>query len=269
MTHIIGFSGKLQSGKTTAVRTLIANELNNLGYRARIREDGQLMLVHNLETKEEGLLDIESKRAEIVEFLTPVWQYVKNYNFAEALKEFCIQVLGLSYESCYGTQEQKNEPTHLLWENMPGVFTTNYRGKTKEVQEKFGLIYHQPGQMTGREVLQYFGTNICRKMYNDCWVKNTIKRIQTEQPTIAILGDVRFRNEVLAIQAEGGKVIRLLRNPSPDNDKSETDLDDFTGFDCVIDNTNMNIPEQSVKIMEYLLSVNIYKMEEPKVESAE
>ena len=44
---------------------------------------------------------------------------VKQYNFADGLKNFLIDVMGLRYEQVWGTEEQKNSKTTYLWENLP------------------------------------------------------------------------------------------------------------------------------------------------------
>ncbi|NMC62387.1 MAG: hypothetical protein GYA55_04395, partial [SAR324 cluster bacterium] len=43
-------------------------------------------------------------------------------SFADTLKDFCIETLGLTYEQCYGTDEQKNSSTKYLWENVGDLF---------------------------------------------------------------------------------------------------------------------------------------------------
>ena len=40
-------------------------------------------------------------------------------SFADNLKEFCIDTLGLSYKQCYGTDDEKNSPTQYNWSGGP------------------------------------------------------------------------------------------------------------------------------------------------------
>ena len=61
--------------------------------------------------------------------------------------------------------------------------------------------------------------------------------------------DVRFPNEAKAIKKAGGKVIRFTRSPHDDVHASETALQDYDGFDCVIDNANMSIDETNKAIL--------------------
>ena len=94
--------------------------------------------------------------------------------------------------------------------------------------------------MTAREFMQFFGTNIMRRVYDEIWTSNTIKRINAEQTELAIISDVRFPNEVEAITNEGGVVIKLTRNPFKDKHASETALDknnfDQSKFTHVVNN---------------------------------
>ena len=100
--------------------------------------------------------------------------------------------------------------------------------------------------MTAREVMQYIGTDIFRKIYPNVWADSTIRRITAEGTALAVVTDVRFPNEVKAIQDAGGKVIRLTRNSeSDDQHSSEVALDkeqyDWDNFDEVIDNEEMEV----------------------------
>jgi hypothetical protein len=171
-------------------------------------------------------------------------------------------MFGLSYNQCYGTDEEKNQPTHLRWEDMPGVVTN------KKVAKDNGLVYHEPGFMSCRELMQFIGTEIFRKMSGNVWVDTTIRLIQAESPRLALIGDCRFPNEVEGIQKAGGKVIRFTRNPFP-NDKhpSETALDkenfDWSRFDYVLDNEKMDINTQNNELYKVLNDMGMlqYTME--------
>lgn len=97
--------------------------------------------------------------------------------------------------------------------------------------------------MTSRELLQYFGTDVMRKMYENVWVDYAVKTITREKSNLAIVADVRFPNEVEAIKNAGGKVIRLTREFAEDSHSSENALDkenyDWSNFDYVVNNTDM------------------------------
>ena len=151
-----------------------------------------------------------------------LWPYVKLYSFADGLKQLCIDFFSLKPDQVYGTDEQKNTLTKILWEDMP----LNTEGLS--------------GNMSAREFMQHFGTNIMRKIYTNVHVNNAIKRIKRERTKLAIIADIRFPNEVKAIQENGGAVIRLTRDRYHDNHESECGLDrdrfNWDNFDAIIDN---------------------------------
>ena len=159
----------------------------------------------------------------------------KIYNFADPLKnDLCIGILGLTYDQCYGSDDYKNTLTDCYWDNK---------------------------QMTAREVMQFIGTDVFRKMRNDVWTSATINRIHLDKPDLAIIADCRFPNEVEAIQNAGGLVIKLMRNPYNSDHLSETALDEqnynIENFDLVVDNINMTIDEQNEYIYKFLLSKEV------------
>ena len=153
----------------------------------------------------------------------------KIYNFAYPLKNLCIDILGLEYNQCYGSDEDKNQLVNCYWDNK---------------------------QLTAREVLQIVGTDMFRKMQNHVWSNATIRQILREQPNVAIIADCRFPNEVDAIKNVGGIVIKLTRNPYNSNHASEIALDpdqyDQFNFDLIIENNDISITEQNKIIFDFL-----------------
>ena len=107
-------------------------------------------------------------------------------------------------------------------------------------------------KMTAREFLQYFGTDVCRKIYDNIWVDRCIADIKFENPLLSIVDDCRFPNEADAIQRAGGKVIRLTRSPHQDSHASESALSEWDNFDAVIDNEGMTIHESCKELIRVL-----------------
>ncbi len=164
---------------------------------------------------------------------------VQEYAFADLLKGFCINVLGLDESQCYGSDDEKNTLTKYCWEDT----------------QRFSCLLAKPrlGFMTGRDVMQVFGTESVRAWFGNVWAEATIRRIYEECPTIAIVSDNRFVNEVEAIlEQPQGYVIRLTRSPfAGDKHASETSLDNYN-WDrerCfVLDNADLSIDEQNNKV---------------------
>ena len=195
MTKILGFAGKKQSGKNTCCNFLQMLKFHEYGVckNASLNEQGQILVSDLFGEKVSGSdwIPITEEYVDISQLLES-FRPCKIYAFANVLKEFAVDVLGLEYNQVYGTNEEKNSPTHLLWENMP-------TGNNK-------------GPMTGREILQYFGSDICRKMYENIWFDACIRRIRKDKPELALISDVRFPNEIKGVQNEGGVVFGLPRD---------------------------------------------------------
>lgn len=230
---VIGISGRKQSGKNT-----IANYINGdvLSQRKMIQgfyisEDGKLIINTQDSDGKSGYgeFDVTRKDMAFVDYAeTNLWPYIKVYHFADPLKEMAISLFGLKANEVYGSDEDKNKFTELLWENMPSNL-----GKS--------------GKITNREFLEHFGTSIVRKIKYDAWSKFTTNLISQQQPEIAIIPDVRFPNEVECIKKSGGIVIRLTRNIFDSKAPAEIALDkdnfDWSEFDLVIDNHNFTLSE--------------------------
>lgn len=272
-TKIISFSGRRQSGKNTCCNFIFGLCLDNLniipqGAKWFINEEGLLAATniggHVGEIDDPVIFNPTLDRKEFERFVDEAltfypedgepFPFVNIYSLADDLKDFCVNVLGLKHHQVWGTDKQKDEKTHLMWEQMPGVILPGFSDRWGG-----GLDFyeHDTGPMTGREVLQYFGTNIVRKIYSKAWIRATINRIKKQKPEFALICDVRFPDEVEGIQQIGGKVIRLTRNQDKEAlHNSETRLDkknfDWAKFDMVLDNANMNIPQQNAALLKIL-----------------
>lgn len=171
------------------------------------------------------------------ELFTPVTPVdgAKIYNFADPLKkDICINILGLTQTQCYGNDDDKNTLTDVWWDNK---------------------------RLNAREVMQFVGTDLFRKMKNDVWASATINKIKQEKPNLAIIADCRFPNEVEAIKNAGGIVIKLTKNPFSSDHDSETALDpdkyDQSNFDLIIENDNLSLIEKDNIIHEFLIDKGI------------
>ena len=242
MTNIIGFSGAKQSGKSTCGTFLHGYQLrfNDVFEKFLMDEKGNLFVnateidENGQEVEGLGMLDVNRQDEEFLEYASRnIWPFVRSFSFADPLKSIAIQLFGLTEEQCYGTDEDKNTPINIKWENMPNVINAS-------------------GFMTAREFLQHFGTDICRGIKPDIWTSACVNRILSSGTELAIVPDVRFPNEVESIQKAGGKVIRLTRKPHEDEHDSETALDGYEGFDQVINNADMNIDQTNMALMEVM-----------------
>ena len=153
---------------------------------------------------------------------------VKKLAFADEIKEFCINVLGLDRYLVYGSDHHKNTLTIYRWENMPAF-----------VRHKF---LEKIGFMSIREVLQVFGTEFIRECWDPmAWVKSVNRRIRDGSEMCYIVTDVRFEEEFNVIKEMKG-YNWFVEGPQrgddyskKDNHSSEKGLDKSL-FDFTINN---------------------------------
>jgi hypothetical protein len=70
--------------------------------------------------------------------------------------------------------------------------------------------------LTPRWVLQYWGTEVCRKSFHDdIWIAALENKLRNSKDDI-VISDCRFPNEIKSIKDAGGIVIRVVRGPEPE-----------------------------------------------------
>lgn len=165
--------------------------------------------------------------------LTPV----RRLPMAEALKEICVDVLGLPAELVYGTDEQKETLTDIRWGQMPHY--------DRLVREWDGLgnppFLDKDARMTVRQVMQEVGTGWFRAINPNIWIdrwKRHVCRLSEEGfDGVVIADDVRFPNELQGCREMEAFCVRLTRGKEGDGHASETSLSDSHPlFHLVIDN---------------------------------
>lgn len=231
-------------------------------------------------------LEASERYAPSVDFIE---KNVGFYSFADTLKDFCIETLGLLPEQCYGTDDQKNSFTPYQWEDVadvylrwkfadckwdPGQGLWNWgshmrppdASSSRERFYKYMSLRHKPivktGPMTGREIMQLFGTDLIRYTFGNVWAEATLRRIKKESKPLALITDNRFPNEVEAILKHKGHIIRLTRTPfgHADSHPSEASLDDYdwNRSNCyILDNQKMTENEQNICIIPILGKIGL------------
>jgi hypothetical protein len=99
---------------------------------------------------------------------------------------------------------------------------TLVEGRTKEAREWREEVDYWWAErlsmptLTPRWVLQYWGTEICRKTFHDdIWIASLENKLRKSKDNI-VVSDVRFPNELKAIRNQGGKIIWVKRGELPD-----------------------------------------------------
>jgi hypothetical protein len=99
---------------------------------------------------------------------------------------------------------------------------TMLEGRTKEARawreqvdpwwaERLGMP-----NLTPRWVLQYWGTEVCRRgFHDDIWIASLENKLRNSKDHI-VISDCRFPNEIKSIKSAGGIVIRVKRGPEPE-----------------------------------------------------
>jgi hypothetical protein len=125
---------------------------------------------------------------------------VESFAFADPIKDFATDILGLPENLCHGTNEDKMTETKYDWSKIPR------HGEPSASQRH--------GKMTIREIFQTVGTELGRDTWgDDIWI-NCLKRkvegffarYSSALNVVVIVSDVRFENEVDAVRALGGEI---------------------------------------------------------------
>ena len=99
------------------------------------------------------------------------------YSMADPLKEMVMYLFDMTYEQMYDTKQKE-------------IVDPRY-------------------DKTPRWFLQYFGTDVCRKIRPDIWLAMARKSI-SNRPKV-VIPDIRFINEMKMIKDLGGWVWRVIR----------------------------------------------------------
>jgi len=116
-------------------------------------------------------------------------------SFAGPLKDAVSLVFGWDRTLLEGATNESRQ-----WRERPDQFWS----------EKFGKPF------TPRLALQLMGTEAGRNVFHqDLWVISLLNR-SNNRTTPTVVTDVRFKNEISAIQKAGGIVVRVRRGPEPE-----------------------------------------------------
>ena len=93
---------------------------------------------------------------------------------------------------------------------------------------------------TVRDILQQFGTEGCRRIYQDIWVWNVMQKILEHQDLgydIVGCSDLRFRNEYDALKKIDALTVKTIRvgydGINESTHQSEIDLDDIDDWNLI------------------------------------
>lgn len=254
---ILLLSGSKQAGKDTSCNFIHGHVMLSQGVINEFYIDDGGKLVTNTAFYDEGgtlqqgmgVLDLDNPSELFQAYASSqVWPHVKAYSFADSLKDICMRLFGLTYEQCYGTNDDKNTLTSVKWNDISFALPPRTVGQIKRAGKIDDFL-------TARDFLQQFGTNICRKINPNCWVNDCFSQIIEEGVPLAIIRDARFPEEIETGWKHNAKVIRFNRNPNKDTHESEVALNKWKPgkFDFYLDNANMNIEEQNNAVKDKMI----------------
>lgn len=134
--------------------------------------------------------------------------------YATALKERIQSDFDLEYDQLWGDEKETED---------------------KRYPKKDG------GFWTGREIMQFIGTDCFRAIDNDFWTKALFYIIEDKGFENVIITDVRFPNEAEPVVKRGGYIIKLVRNTDEHDvhgqtHLSETAMDSYNNIDFTVNN---------------------------------
>ena len=129
-------------------------------------------------------------------------KHIEKAAFADPIKRFAIDVLGLDEKLVYGNDLDKSHCTHYKWEDMPAYL---FAGPIQKNRDRNKGEY-----LTIRDILQIVGTEFGRDIWGgDIWIRAMENRLNKSKASIFLITDVRFPNEAEAIRKWGGKIWRV------------------------------------------------------------
>jgi hypothetical protein len=130
----------------------------------------------------------------IADYLVNIHQF-RRESFANTLKDAVASVFGWDRELIEGRTRQARE-----WR--------------EQVDPWWASRLDMPN-LTPRWVLQYWGTEVCRRTFHDnIWIASLENKLRNSSDDI-VISDCRFPNEINSIKNAGGIVVRVARGPDP------------------------------------------------------
>ena len=137
---------------------------------------------------------IGSGKDTIADYLVNIHQF-RRESFANSLKDAIAHVFSWDRDMLEGRTRQSRE-----WREQADPWWSNRLGM----------------EITPRWILQYWGTEVCRKGFHDnIWIASLENKLRNSKDDI-VISDCRFPNEIKSIQNAGGIVIRVVRGLEPE-----------------------------------------------------
>ena len=137
---------------------------------------------------------IGSGKDTIADYLVNFHEF-RRESFASSLKDAVSAVFGWDREMLEGRTKSSRE-----WRERVDTWWA----------DRLGISHLSP-----RWVLQYWGTEVCRKAFNDdIWIASLENKLKNTTDNI-VVSDCRFPNEISAIKNTGGTIVWVQRGSLP------------------------------------------------------
>ena len=138
---------------------------------------------------------IGSGKDTIADYLVNIHQF-RRESFANTLKDAVANIFGWDRDMLEGRTRQSRE-----WR--------------EQVDPWWAKRLNMP-DLTPRWVLQYWGTEVCRRSFHDdIWIAALENKLRNSTDDI-VISDCRFPNEIKSIKAASGIVVRVIRGAEPE-----------------------------------------------------
>jgi hypothetical protein len=110
--------------------------------------------------------------------------------------------------------------TQITGEDVPNEYTQDWKAQYNSVIGK-----------TNREILEGIGNGLRESISPDIWINSLL--IQLKRGGNYVIPDVRYENELRAIEQRGGLMIRVVRPDNPTPQTNSASNSDLSGFDMI------------------------------------
>jgi PAS domain-containing protein len=129
----------------------------------------------------------------IADYLVNIHEFRRD-SFAATLKDAVAAVFGWDRDMLEGRSRSSRE-----WREQPDAWWSDRLGQ----------------EVTPRLMLQLWGTEVCRRgFHDDVWIASLENKLRNSADDV-VISDCRFPNEIAAIHAQNGYVIRVVRGADP------------------------------------------------------
>ena len=138
---------------------------------------------------------IGSGKDTVADYLVNFHEF-RRESFASTLKDACAAVFGWNRIMLEGRTKEARE-----WREQVDPWWA----------ERLGIPH-----LTPRWILQYWGTEVCRKgFHDDIWIASLENKLRTSKDHI-VISDCRFPNEIASIKNAGGRIVWVQRGELPE-----------------------------------------------------